>query len=101
MASRTLSAPRRAALHGLPDKRPVGRETARVQTSRYVRENIRVSLLAKPHVAFLDTSSPPGAVRRLNLSGYAESQGAFAERVSSETANRLGRPCRLEFGTQN
>ncbi len=75
-------------------------ETARVQTPRYVRDNIPVSLLAKAYAAFVGASPAPGTVRRLNPSGYAESQGAFTERVRREAEGRLGRPCDLELGTQ-
>jgi UDP-glucose 4-epimerase len=75
-------------------------ETARVQTPRYVRDNIHVSLLAKAYAAFVGAAPPPGKARRLNPSFYAESQGAFAERVRREAAARLGRACRLELGAQ-
>ena len=75
-------------------------ETARVQTPRYVRDNIHVSLLAKAYAAFVGASPGPGTVRRLNPSGYPESQGAFAERVRGEAAARLGLPSRLELGGQ-
>jgi len=75
-------------------------ETARIQTPRYVRDNIHVSLLAKAYAAFVGASAPPGTARRLNPSFYPESQGAFAERVRREVATRLGLPCRLEFGVQ-
>jgi UDP-glucose 4-epimerase len=75
-------------------------ETARVQTPRYVRDNIPVSLLAKAYAAFVGVSPAPGTVRRLNPSGYAESQGAFTQRLRNEAAARLGLPCRLEFGVQ-
>jgi len=75
-------------------------EVARVQTPRYVRDNIHVSLLAKAYVAFVGASPAPGTVRHLNPSGYPESQGAFAERVRREAESRLGRPCRLELGVQ-
>jgi len=75
-------------------------ETARVQTPRYVRDNIHVSLLAKAYAAFVGASPAPGSVRRLNPSFYPESQGAFAQRVRTEAAARLGLPCRLELGTQ-
>src|SRR5262249_3745265 len=64
-------------------------ETARVQTPRYVRDNIHVSLLAKAYSDFVGASPPLGAARWLNPSGYVESQGAFAERVRRETAVRL------------
>jgi UDP-glucose 4-epimerase len=75
-------------------------ETARVQTPRYVRDNIHVSLLAKAYAAFVGITPAPGTVRRLNPSGYSEGQGAFAERVRREAALRLGPPCALDLGTQ-
>src|SRR5215813_2671190 len=75
-------------------------ETARVQTPRYVRDNIHVGLLAKAYAGFVGATPTPGTVRRLNPSGYVESQGAFAERVRREAEGRLGRPCALEFGVQ-
>jgi nucleoside-diphosphate-sugar epimerase len=74
-------------------------ETARVQTPRYVRDNIHVSLLAKAYAAFVGAGQA-GTVWRLNPSGYAESQGAFTQRLRNEAAARLGPPCGLEFGTQ-
>src|SRR6516162_1855229 len=75
-------------------------ETARVQTPRYIRDNIHVSLLAKAYAAFVGANPAPGTVRCLNPSGYPESQGAFAERVRREAAARLGLPCPPELGTQ-
>ena len=75
-------------------------ETAHVQTPRYVRDNIHVSLLAKAYAGFVGASQVSGAMIRLNPSGYPESQGAFAERVRREAAARLGLPWRLEFATQ-
>ena len=76
------------------------RETARVQTPRYVRDNVPVSLLARAYVAFMEATLEPGAVRRLNPSFYVESQGAFAERVCRETSARLGLACALDFANQ-
>ena len=78
----------------------LARETARVQTPRYVRDNIPVSLLAKAYSAFVGARPAPGMVRRLNPSGYTESQGAFTQRLRDEAAARLRLPCLLEFGTQ-
>jgi hypothetical protein len=75
-------------------------ETARVQTPRYDRDNIHVSLLAKAYAAFVGATPAPGTTRRLNPSGYPESQGAFTQRLRTEAATRLGRPGRLKFGTQ-
>jgi nucleoside-diphosphate-sugar epimerase len=75
-------------------------ETAGVQTPRYVRDNIPVSLLARAYATFVVATPAPGTVRRTNPSFYAESQGAFAERLRREAAARLGRPCILELGEQ-
>jgi nucleoside-diphosphate-sugar epimerase len=75
-------------------------ETARVETPRYVRDNIPMSLLAKAYTGFVGANPAPGTVRRLNPSCYPESQGAFAERVRREAAARLGLPCALELGAQ-
>jgi UDP-glucose 4-epimerase len=76
------------------------REMARVQTPRYVRDNVPVNLLARAYVAFVEASPATGSARRLNPSFYAESQGAFAERVRREAAARLGLPCALDFADQ-
>ena len=65
-----------------------------------MRDNIHVSLLAKAYAAFVGENAAPGATRRLNPIGYAESQGAFTRRLRDEVAARLGLPCRLELGTQ-
>ena len=75
-------------------------EAARVQTPRYVRDNIPVSLLARAYAAFIDTHPPLAAGRRVSPSFYPESQGAFAERVRREAASRLGLACLLELGEQ-
>ena len=75
-------------------------ETASVQTPRYVRDNIHVTLLAKAYAAFVGDSPAPDTVRRLNPSGHAESQGAFTRCLLDEAAPRISLPCRLEFGTQ-
>jgi nucleoside-diphosphate-sugar epimerase len=76
------------------------REVARVQTPRYVRDNVPVSLLARAYVAFVSASPQPGSAQRLNPSFFAESQGAFGERVSREAAARLKLPCAIELAEQ-
>jgi UDP-glucose 4-epimerase len=78
----------------------LARATARVETPRYVRDNIPVTLLAKAYAAFVGACPRPGAVRRLAPSFYPESQGAFATRVQREIANRLGLPCDLDLAEQ-
>src|SRR5262249_15779375 len=81
-------------LHWLKDER------ARVQTPRYVRDNVPVSLLARAYVAFVAANRHAGSARRLNPSFYAESQGACGGRARRETATRLGLTCALEFAEQ-
>ena len=80
--------------------RATGAHRQRPGGSRYVRDNIHVSLLAKAYAAFVGASPAPGTVRRLNPSLYPESQGAFAERVRREAAAKLHLPCGLELGAQ-
>ena len=75
-------------------------ETARVQSPRYVRDNIPVSLLARAYAAFVGNKPAPGSVRQCNPSFYPESQGAFAQRVREAAAARLGRSCALELAEQ-
>ena len=76
------------------------RETARVQTPRYVRDNIPVSLLAKSYAGFVGEAPAAAVSRRLNPSFYPESQGTFAERVRREVSTRLGLCCDLELADQ-
>ncbi len=76
------------------------RETAKVQTPRYVRDNIPVTLLAKAYAAFVAATPAAGAVRRLNPSCYPESQGAFAERVRRAVMARLSLACDLKLAEQ-
>ncbi len=74
---------------------------AAVRTPAYVRDNIHVSLLAAAYVAF--AAALPGsdsAFSRVNPSGYVESQGAFAERVSREIRARTGWECKLQYADQ-
>jgi UDP-glucose 4-epimerase len=76
------------------------REAARVQTPRYVRDNIPVTLLAKAYAAFVRANPCASEIRRLNPSFYPESQGAFAQRVRREIASRLDLPCALDLAEQ-
>ncbi|HVH75208.1 MAG TPA: NAD(P)-dependent oxidoreductase [Stellaceae bacterium] len=72
--------------------------TARVATPRYVRDNVPADLLAKAYAAFVKQDC---GGRRFGLSCYAETQGAFAERVAREARSRLELLCALEFGEQS
>ncbi len=70
-------------------------ETAGCRTPDYVRDNIHVSLLSKAYVSFAESlPDQPGFVR-YGPSGYAETQGAFAERFAAAMRPRLALPCTL------
>ena len=63
-------------------------KTATVATPAYIRDNIPVDLLAKEYARF--AASRQEVCRP---SGYVETQGAFAARVSCELEKRLCLPC--------
>jgi nucleoside-diphosphate-sugar epimerase len=69
-----------------------------VNTPAYVRDNIHVSLLAKMYLKFAEGLS--AGQTKLSPSGYIESQGAFARRLSLEMAPRLDLPCDLKLNEQ-
>jgi UDP-glucose 4-epimerase len=72
-----------------------------VRTPDYVRDNIHADLLARCYAHFADTMLDRSiGTRKLNPSGYIESQGAFARRVAREVGTRLGLPTPLEFAAQ-
>jgi UDP-glucose 4-epimerase len=73
---------------------------ASVQTPLYVRDNIHVSLLAKCYVKYATDFHAGRAPRRLNPSGYVESQGAFTLRFAREMKPRLGLACEVELKDQ-
>lgn len=66
----------------------------------YVRDNIHVSLLAKAYARFATSLPSEPGFSRNNPSGYAESQGAFSQRVAEAMRPRLGLPCDLELKRQ-
>jgi UDP-glucose 4-epimerase len=76
-----------------------GGGTASCANPAYVRDNIHVSLLAKAYAGFAAGLPETGFVRR-NPSGYAESQGAFTQRLAAEMRPRLGLPCLVELKRQ-
>jgi nucleoside-diphosphate-sugar epimerase len=71
-----------------------------VQTPAYVRDNIHVSLLARAYARFAEELPAGPAYRKLNPSGYIETQGAFAQRFGREMARRLDMPCAVELKQQ-
>jgi nucleoside-diphosphate-sugar epimerase len=76
-----------------------GGGTASCANPAYVRDNIHVSLLAKVYSRFA-AGIPEAGFVQLNPSGYAESQGAFTQRVAAEMRPRLGVPCEVELKRQ-
>jgi len=67
-------------------------------TPAYIRDNIHVELLAAAYTRFVEDDRP--GFTKLNPSGYAESQGGFAERFAAAMRPRLGLPCGLDLGEQ-
>jgi UDP-glucose 4-epimerase len=66
----------------------------------YVRDNIHASLLAKAYAKFVtDLPESPG-FRKLNPSGYVETQGAFTIRLAGAMSTRLDRDCMVELKIQ-
>ena len=74
-------------------------KTALVGTPHYVRDNIHVSLLAEFYCGFVQ-SLPETGFCKINPSGYAESQSAFAARFAREIGGRLKIETPLEEATQ-
>ena len=74
--------------------------TPAVSTPMYVRDNIHVSLLAKVYADFVQSVSATAGFRKINPSGYVESQGSFALRFAREMQLRLRLACELEMKTQ-
>jgi nucleoside-diphosphate-sugar epimerase len=76
-------------------------KVAEVKTPDYVRDNIHVDLLAEVYRVFAERVAAQGPVlSRINPSGYAETQGAFAQRYAREMRPRLGWDCALTLGSQ-
>lgn len=76
-------------------------QCATVKTPDYVRDNIHVDLLACAYAQFaLQVARGTKGMLRINPSGYAESQGQFAQRLASEVRQRTGWDCALELMPQ-
>ncbi|MDR3560910.1 MAG: NAD(P)-dependent oxidoreductase [Negativicutes bacterium] len=75
-------------------------QAATVKTPDYVRDNVPVSLLAKAYADGVKRALEGEAVPHIAPSFYAETQIAFAHRMSRELAPRLGLPCAVEAVTQ-
>ena len=71
-----------------------------MSTPVYVRDNIHVSLLAKSYVDFVRSLPGAAGFRKINPSGYVESQGSFALRFAREMQPRLRLACQVEMKQQ-
>jgi hypothetical protein len=70
-----------------------------VNTPRYVRDNIHVSLLSECYCEFV-RSLPQAGQRMMRPSGYVESQGMFATRFAREIGIRLRLETPIEMARQ-
>lgn len=75
-------------------------ETARVNTPLYLRDNIFVDRLALHYAAFVAETVTSVTDQAIGPIGFAESQGAFAQRFAAAMRPRLGLECKLELGEQ-
>jgi len=72
-----------------------------VKTPDYLRDNIHVDLMALAYVHFCTSvADAKQSMLKINPSGYAEKQGAFAERVAREVKSRTGWECELKLARQ-
>lgn len=70
---------------------------AQIKTPAYIRDNIHVGLLAAAYQRFVEGPWHFAKERKLNPSGYVESQGAFVERMARELGRRLKAELRVEL----
>lgn len=75
-------------------------ETPRVNTPLYVRDNIFVDLLARYYAVYLETVAGGTFRSEFGPIGFAETQGAFAQRFAAEMRPRLGLDCGVDLGEQ-
>lgn len=75
-------------------------EVAQINTPNYVRDNIHVSLLVAAYTDFVARCLSSSEWKKINPTGYVETQGAFAKRFAQEMETRLGISANLAFATQ-
>ncbi len=68
-----------------------------IKTPAYVRDNIHIGLLAAAYGRFIEQPWSGSNERKLNPSGYIESQGAFIQRLAREIGVRLNRKLQVEL----
>lgn len=78
----------------------LAKKNAGVKTPAYVRDNIHVSLLARGYTRFCESVKTASGFKKINPSGYVESQGTFAKRFAEAMQTRFNLPCEVEFSEQ-
>lgn len=74
-----------------------GGHLANVRTPNYLRDNIHVDLLALAYAQFVKRAVETKNSEKFGPMGYAETQGAFAERFARAMRSRLGWECAVEL----
>jgi UDP-glucose 4-epimerase len=72
-------------------------QVAEVRTPIYLRDNIHVDLLALAYARFVKQTLESARSDRFGPMGYAETQGAFAERYAQAMRPRLGLDCAVSI----
>lgn len=77
-------------------------KTPEVKTPDYIRDNIHVDLLSIAYESFVKkVFSGENQVSKTNPSLYAESQGAFTNRIANEMESRLKIKCDFKLSQQS
>lgn len=75
-------------------------QVADVRTPSYLRDNIHVDLLALAYARFVKDMMETRTAQKFGPMGYAETQGAFAERFAGAMRSRLGWKCDVRLLSQ-
>jgi len=72
-----------------------------VNTPKYIRDNIHVSLLSKVYSYFIErVYNESKFFQKINPSGYVESQASFTKRFSNEIRKRTNLKCEYKLNDQ-
>lgn len=75
-------------------------DIAEVRTPSYLRDNIHVDLLGLAYARFVSDLAQSRIEQKFGPIGYAETQGAFAERFAGAMRSRLGWKCEVRLQSQ-
>lgn len=76
-------------------------ETPSIKAPDYVRDNIPADLLALAYSGLVSRISAGEEIKKINPSGYAESNAEFVKRMSKELSARLGIKCAFKLEKQS